>query len=424
MDDTSPVNASISLPTAEALTDTDSSQGFKPDNFGKYEESEKTEEPVLSPTVTLMAVGDNLMHMGVIYSGYQEDNSLDYRFLYENISPFLERADIRIINQETILGGNQLGFSGYPHFNSPTEVGDSIAAAGFNVVLHASNHAADQQISGLMNCVDFWKQHPEVLMVGIHDTDTREVAPEERIPLLTVDDYTFAVLNYTYGPNMEVLPSSFQGHLDMLCDWNENNGTIDFTTLHPQVLEDIAVADRLADAVIVCPHWGTEYATVPSRYQEEFARQMTAAGADLIIGTHPHVVQPVEWITAENGNTALCFYSLGNYVSTQKEPLCMLEAMAWVTFQSTETGLAIDAEKSGAIPLVCQYTSNPVRVENIYFLEEYTKEQSAAHGIRNYGGTALEWEDLKKWENEILGDSVLPIDQIGDAASDTNQSHF
>lgn len=90
---------------------------------------------------------------------------------------------------------------------------------------------------------------------------------------------------------------------------------------------------------------------------------MTEAGADIIIGTHPHVVEPVEWITAENGNESLCYYSLGNYVSTQKNALSMLEGMAWLTFHVAEDGVSIERKTTGVIPLVCQYTSGPVRFE-------------------------------------------------------------
>ena len=123
----------------------------------------------------------------------------------------------------------------------------------------------------------------------------------------------------------------------MLCDVDESNGRIDFETLNKQVLLDISEAKTLADIVIVCPHWGTEYSTTPSSTQEKFAMQMTEAGADIIIGTHPHVVQPVKWIEATNGNRALCYYSLGNYVSTQKNGQSMLEGMAWITFHVTKT---------------------------------------------------------------------------------------
>ena len=361
----------------------------------------------ISKEITLMAVGDNLMHMGIVASGKQADGSYDYSMLYADIADFLAAADIKVINQETILGGNERGFSGYPRFNSPTEVGDAIAAAGFNVVLHASNHSADQGIAGLLSCIAFWKTHPEVLMVGIFD----DPSEAEEIPLLTIDGVTFAILNYTYGPNAEILPSSIEGHLNMLCAYDERTNVIDFTTLNPQVIADIEKADALADVVLVFPHWGTEYVTTPSTYQKEFARQMTEAGADIIIGTHPHVVEPVEWITAENGNESLCYYSLGNYVSTQKNALSMLEGMAWLTFHVAEDGVSIERKTTGVIPLVCQYTSGPVRFENVYLLEEYTEELAASHGIRNYAGVVLHLEDLQKWSDEILGDFVLTKDQ-------------
>lgn len=377
------------------------------------EESFTASEEVAAPVfeeydISLMAVGDNLIHMGVVRTGQQSDGSYDYSFLFDGISPFLNAADIKIINQETILGGNERGFSGYPYFNSPTEIGDAIASAGFNVVLQASNHSGDQGLDGLLNCVRFWDTHPEVLMTGIYD------APEqtEPIPLITINDVTFAILNYTYGANLEILPEELEGHLNLLCGYDEATNRMDFTSLNPKVTEDIARADEIADIVIVCPHWGTEYTTTPSSYQQAFAVQMTAAGADLIIGTHPHVVQPIEWITAENGNRALCYYSLGNYVSTQQDGLCMLEAMAWVTFHVTENDVTIQENTTGVLPLVCHYTSGPVRIENIYLLEDYTAEQAASHGIRSYGGVNLTLEDLHSWSRDILGNRILTKKQV------------
>ena len=367
--------------------------------------SENTQEQ----EITLLAVCDNLMHMGIVRTGLQADGTYDFSFLFEGIAPFLEQADIKIINQETILGGNEYGPSGFPHFNSPTEVGDAIAAAGFNVVLHASNHSADMGIKGLKNCVSFWEEkHPEVLMTGIQS----EPVDVHQIPILTVKGIDFAILNYTYSPNMETIPSSIRGHLDMLCNWDENTGRLDFTEIHPDVLEDIKRAEELADVVIVCPHWGTEYTPNPSSYQRKFARQMTEAGADLILGTHPHVVQPVEWIRSENGNMAMCYFSLGNYVSTQKNGLSMLEGMAWVKFRVTDDRVWIVVPGSGIVPLVCHYTSGPVRLEKVYPLETYTQEQAANHGIRNYGGVDLNISDLQGWSEEILGCWRRPLKRV------------
>ncbi len=376
-----------------------------------------TATPLPTPTpfpeydINLMMLGDNLMHMGIVYTGLQNDGSYNYDFLFEGIASFLEEAEIKMINQETILGGNELGFSGFPHFNSPTQVGDAIAKAGFNVVLHSSNHTADQKLEGILNCVEFWQQYPQVMVAGIYG----EEGPTQEIPILTVEGVEFAILNYAYAPNTESFSATYEGHMDILCDYDENTRRIDFKELHEDVLTDIAAAEQVADVVIVCPHWGTEYVTTPSSYQEKFALQMTEAGADLIIGTHPHVIQPVEWIEADNGNRALCYYSLGNYVSTQKQAISMLEGMAWVTFHVDEQGVQLVEEKTGVIPMVCHYKASPVRLESVYLLEDYTEEQAASHGIRTYGGVKLVLSDLQSWSDEIFGDKVLTAKQVRNA---------
>lgn len=383
-------------------------------------EIEATEVIEETQKIRLMMLGDNLLHMGIVRTGMLSDGSRNYDMLFEPVKEHLAAADIKMINQETIFGGNQLGFSGFPHFNSPTEVGDAIANAGFNVVLQASNHAADQGINGLLHCVDFWKKYPEILMTGIYENAEEQ---NQDIGLIEVDGVTFAILNYTYGPNLSTMPKDVQGHLGMLCDWDKDTGKISFTKLHPDVLTDIEQAKQMADVVIVCPHWGTEYTFVPSSYQQKFAKQMTEAGADLIIGTHPHVIQPVEWIESENGNRALCYYSLGNYVSTQQDAITMLEAMAWVTFEVTEESVEIVEAETGAIPMVCHYTSGPVRLENVYFLDEYTQEQANAHGIHTFLKEQEDTEAVKEdftlmnlqtWANEVLGEWQLQSKEVFD----------
>ena len=385
----------------EAMTETSG-----PPEDSEQQSTEVRPEASAEINIQLMMVGDNLLHMGIVRTGKQADGSYNYDFLFKGIKDFLDTAEIKMINQETIFGGNGLGFSGFPAFNSPTEVGDAIVKAGFNVVLHASNHAADKKIEGLEHCVEYWKQYPEVTMAGIHEEG------ESAIQILNVEGIDFAILNYTYGPNLETMPDTIIGHLDMLCDYDEATGKINFTKLHPDVLTDIAKAKEMADVVIVCPHWGTEYTTKLSVYQQQFAMEMTEAGADVIIGTHPHVVQPMEWIEAENGNRALCYYSLGNYVSTQKRPLCMLEAMAWISFRMTEGKVEIDEEETGVLPMVCHYTANPVRLESVYLLEDYTEEKAASHGIKSYGGVDLYLHDLQAWSDEVFGEYILSAEEV------------
>lgn len=379
--------------------DTQNTETIEQDTSGDEEYEAKEQQKI-----RLMMLGDNLVHMGIVYSGIQEDGSRNYDKLFEPIQKHLELADIKIINQETILGGNSLGFSGFPYFNSPTEIGDAVAKAGFNVVLQASNHSADQGIEGIKHCINFWEKYPDILMTGIYKEPDET---NQDIGILEVEGVTFAILNYTYSPNLSALPKEIQGHLGMLCDWNKDTGKIYYTRLHPEVLADIQTAKAMADVVIVCPHWGTEYSFVPTSYQKKFAQQMTDAGADLIIGTHPHVIQPVEWIEAENGDRALCYYSLGNYVSTQQNSKSMLEAMAWVTFVVEEDSVEILAEETGAIPMVCQYTSGPVRLEKVYFLDEYTEEQAKEHGIHAFGAEDYTLSNLQMWAREVLGDWML-----------------
>lgn len=359
--------------------------------------------------ISLMALGDNLIHMGIVYTGRKKDGTFDFSFLFEGITDFLDKADIKIINQETILAGNELGFSGFPKFNSPTEVGDAIAASGFNVVLQATNHAADQDIQGLINCAAFWKKYPDILTLGIHEEETYG-----EIPLLTIGDVTFAILNYVYAPNAQVINSSLQGHLDMLCNYDRQTGAIRFTTLNPQVIEDIQAARELADVVIVCPHWGTEYQSEPSKYQQKFAAEIAEAGADVIIGTHPHVPQPVEWLTTEDGRKVLCYYSLGNYVSTQNRKECLLGGMAWVTFHVTENSVDIAENSTGMLPIVCHYTSPPMRLKRVYLLEEYTEDLALQHGIDHYSGgeVSLHLSDLQLQCDQTFGDMRLYRDDI------------
>lgn len=367
----------------------------------------ETEEIETEKKITLMMLGDNLFHPSVVRTGYMEDGTRNYSHLFEPLEEHLAYAEIKMINQETIFGGNEREFTGFPYFNTPTEVGDAIVEAGFNVVLHASNHTADQGISGLLHCAEFWKKYPQVLVTGMFENENEE---NQDIGLLEMDGVTFAILNYTYGPNIPSIESSIQGHLGMLCDWDETTGNIDFTTLHPDVLTDIQKAEQMADVVIVCPHWGAEYTTTPTSYQEKFALQMTEAGADLIIGTHPHVVQPVEWIESENGNRALCYYSLGNYVSGQDRALSMFEAMAWVTFLVEEDGVSILEEETGAIPLVCHYETGP-KNHQIYFLDDYTEELANSHGVRQFGDV-LYYTDLISWKEEILGEWALDSKEV------------
>lgn len=368
----------------------------------------ETEPPFQEFDINILAVGDSLMHMGVIGSGTQADGTRNYDYFFDGIKEYLEHADIKVINQETIFGGNDLGFSGYPSFNSPTEMGDSIVNAGFNVVLHASNHSNDKRLQGLLNCINFWEtNHPDTTVLGIHSKEE----DLNKITTMEIKGVTFALLNYTYSTNSNTVPSDTSKYLNMLCAYDENY-KLDMSKINPQVIEDIKNAEQLADYVIVFPHWGVEYTFVETAVQQEMAKQMTEAGADLIIGTHPHVIEPVKWIEADNGNKALCYYSLGNFVSTQVRAETMLEGMAWVSLRVKEDGIVVNEDKTGALPLVNHYVSG--KIVGIYPLEDYSQEMASVHGIFSHSGgeVKLNYEDLVTWSKQVFGDFELTKEKI------------
>jgi poly-gamma-glutamate synthesis protein (capsule biosynthesis protein) len=356
--------------------------------------------------VTLIAVGDDLVHPGVYNACLQSDGTHDYTQLFQGIQSYLDEADVKVINQETIFAGEGTELNGYPNFNSPEEIGDAIAEVGFNVVLHASNHAMDMGQAGLLNSVEFWRtEHPEVTMVGIYES----AEEQEEIPILEMNGIRIALLNYTYSHNWESFSSSAEGHLNMLCYYDPDTRLIDFNTINPKVISDIEKAEELADFTIVFPHWGTEYVMGTTDQQTSFAEQMTEAGADLIIGTHPHVIEPVEWVESENGNRALCYYSLGNFTSTQHVIEGMLGGMASLTIKKDIHGTYIDEDSIKAIPLVTHYVypgynGGPI-VTTTYTLNDYTEELAAQHGLKNrYGITVTKQKllDLAETFGEYL----------------------
>lgn len=364
---------------------------------------DKTEE--LRKEATLVAVGDDLVHTGVYYSGRQEDGTYDYSGLFAGVKPYIQNADLRIINQETIFGGDDLGWSSFPYFNSPEGIGDAVAQAGFNVVLHATNHAMDMNLDGLFHTANFWKEkYPEITVLGI----TGEKGGLDTIPVAEVNGIRIAMLNYTYSHNMGSFNEAAEGYLNILCNYDSDSRLIDLNTIHPKVLNDIRQAESLADFTIVFPHWGTEYVLGTTEQQTSFAKQMVGAGADLIIGCHPHVIEPVEYVEADNGNRALCYYSLGNFTGNQDTLPGILGGMASLTIVQDEAGTYVEGSSIKAIPLVIHYDypgwDGDAIVESTYLLRDYTEEQAACHGIRPRHGVEVTREKLLELSKEVFGE--------------------
>ena len=265
---------------------------------------------------TVLAVGDSLIHSSVYKDANRHANGgylnlysgqFDFKPMYTNIKNIVENYDIAYYNQETILGGTELGLSDYPLFNSPYQAGDGMIESGFNLVSLATNHTADFGTSGIMNSCKYWKEKTDVLTAGSY------CSQEERdeIRIKEVNNITYTMLNYTYGTNGMPVSASYLVNV-----WPTNGSGPDndyyYNEYKNQVKADIENVRDKVDVLIVAMHWGVEYTHDPTVYEIDMAKYLASLGVDVIIGTHPHVIQPVTWV-----DDTLVIYSLGNFISAQ-----------------------------------------------------------------------------------------------------------
>lgn len=336
--------------------------------------------------VSLVAVGDNLIHNTLISAGEQEDGTLDYTSFYANIKNDISSADVAVINQETILGGSTFEYTGYPTFNSPWEIGTAAIDAGFDIFTCATNHSLDKGYSGIEQECKFFSEHPEVVHVG---TNTSQ---EEYNSILYYEKngIKFAILNYTYGTNGIPIPEGREWCVNMMDK--------------DKITKDVQAARENADVVIVFPHWGTENSTEVSDYQREYVSLFSELGVDIVIGTHPHVLQPVEWVTNETtGKKMLVYYSLGNFISHQTSLNQLCGGMAQIQIEKKGDEVSITSAK--LTPVVCWYKStNGKYAFSVYKLSDYTEELGTSHA--QSGATP---EYFTKYAQEIVPEEFLNI---------------
>ena len=265
------------------------------------------------------------MHRDVSMSGLQDDGTFNYDYNFSKVRTLVTEADIAVINQECVTAGNQIGIRDYPSFNARTEVIEAIRNAGFDVVLAANNHILDMGPGGTLHMINFIRQnYPELMLLGIHDSwETRD-----EIYVKEVNGIRIGMINYT----------------DIL------NNTVDYWDGHQYLVEYLDY-ERLAmlirrtkevsDFVIVFPHWGTEYNLGVDQKQTDEMWFLAAQGVDLVIGGHPHVVEPVQYVDRPDGGKMLVYYSLGNYQSLQKMESTIIGGMAQVEIVKDYRGTRI-----------------------------------------------------------------------------------
>ncbi|MBQ9544153.1 MAG: CapA family protein [Clostridia bacterium] len=319
--------------------------------------------------IKFLAAGDNVIHPNIYQEAKRrakEGSGYEYDFLpvYENIADLVESADIAFINQETLMGGKELGYSGYPRFNSPQDLGYQLEELGFDVVNIANNHMCDKGETGLENTIGFWKSLEGVTMIGGYENEE----DFNSIRYIDCKGVRIALLSYTYGTNGLSLPSGSELVVPYI------NKSV--------IKSQLEAAQSVGDLVFVSVHWGEENHFETSSEQRELAKFMAENGADAIIGHHPHVVQAIEWIEGKNGKT-LCVYSLGNLISGMRNGYNMLGGLMTFDVVSDGTGRP-RVENPLFIPTAFYYADNWYDTK-LFLLEDYGEEFSKTHGSRKQG---------------------------------------
>jgi poly-gamma-glutamate synthesis protein (capsule biosynthesis protein) len=328
------------------------------------------ERPAIEPltekpprySLTLIAAGDNLFHEPII-KGNKQNGAYDFSPAYSEVNTIIENADLAFINQETVMAGDESGFSGYPAFNTPQSLAQTLADTGFDIINHANNHAMDMGGDGLLATLELWDAFPGITVVGAR----KDEAPQT---IITANNITLGFLSYTYGLNGIPLPKSKPNLVSLI---NKEKMEKDIEALRP-----------LCDFLIVSMHWGDEYRLVePGQDQKNLAAFLAELNTDLIIGHHPHVLQRFETLPRPDGKETLCFYSLGNFVSNQRGKERLLGALMAVTFtkERLEARKEISISHSGLIPVICHYDRGFANTK-VYPLYSYGEEMLEKHGNR------------------------------------------
>lgn len=266
----------------------------------------------------LIAFTGDLMCHSPLYEYAKTDSGYDFTPYYQYIRDELSYADLTIGNLETVLGGREMRFSGYPDFNSPDEYALALKNAGFDFLVTANNHSLDRGEKGLLRTIDVLKKN------GIGYTGTHANQQDrDSIRILSVNDISIAILNYTYGTNGKPVPKG----KDFII--NRIEKTI--------IQKDIRAARELkADVVIVVFHYGQEYKREPDQYQKMVNDWVWEAGADVIVGSHPHVLQPAVLLSDSiKGSNKFTAYSLGNFISNQQWRYSDAGAVLYLTFEKS-----------------------------------------------------------------------------------------
>lgn len=318
-----------------------------------------------SERVCLIGFGDNLIHENIskgadMADGVEGDGKYNFMPLYSELLHEMTKYDLRFINQETISGGDETGITGFPAFNTPMAMIDDLNNMGFNIINMANNHCLDRSALGVQRALARWAE-TDAMYYGVFDT----IEASKKIPIMQVKGLTFSFLSYTSHTNGVVADTPWR------VSYMEKE----------KIKHDIKKASSISDFVIVSAHWGWDDQFLVDDFQKEYAQIFCEAGADVVIGTGPHVIQPMKWYE-HKGHKTLIIFSLGNFISSMHGAFNELEGMITVDFV-IDHGIK-KMEHVTFHPLVMHLETDLEKIK-VYKLEDYTPELCQRHRLSKMG---------------------------------------
>jgi len=333
-----------SLLPAESST-TDSTSSVTDDSA-----SQPKEEEFVETTATILSTGDIMVHSTQLDGAKVSDGSYDFSAFFAMTKTYFKNADLSIANLEVTFGGSESGaYSGYPMFNTPDSLADVIKDSGLNLLLTSNNHSYDTGLFGLQRTARVLKKK------GIEFIGTKETVDDPTYLVKNVNNINIGITNFTYettGAN-----SGGKKYLNGMVLKEEANNLVnsfnyyDLDSFYDQAEQIISgMKNDGAEFIVFYMHWGNEYQTYANTYQKSMAQELANLGVDIIIGSHPHVVQPIELITSEDGqNSTICFYSSGNAISNQRQEIMNPECPTGHTEDGTLFSFTLRKTKNGVI---------------------------------------------------------------------------
>ncbi len=384
---------------AASLVNKKINKNTKPSDSSASQISEP-EEPYVVSTAKIGSSGDILIHTPLLSNAKQSDGSYNFDNIFEYITPYYNKYDFMVMNLEVTFGDATAGkYDGFPLFNTPASLADSLKKAGVDMLLTANNHTYDTGYNGMLNTVRVLKEK-NMAYIG-----TRENTDEPLYKIQDVNGIKIATAVYTYSTTPEAGRKALNG-AKIRKEANDLVATFDYNKLDEFYAEAKAALDDMkskgAQASIIYVHWGNEYQRTPTSDQKEMAQKLCDMGWDVIVGGHPHVIQPFETLTGENGNTSVCIYSMGNAVSNQRKEIMDSDNYSG----HTEDGMIFEVEFE-------KWSTGEVKLKDVNILPTWVNYTSVG-SRRVYRIVALD-TNVSDW-------NTLGINRLADAKASYNRT--